>query len=222
MPLIVSRQPRLPHRPGRADHDVPQLTGRTVRALVELAAEDQAGAHAIGHHDVDEVLVAPSRAKGPLRDGAQVGVVAEVHRQVQGAAELADHIDPAPDLEQIRPGRQGRDRRGDSYADAKQPLCLDASLMEQRRHLDDDVVEGMLRVVVDVQLAERLSKQRSGQIGKGNPDPVVAEMYPYQGTEGRVDGEQHGGPPGTVRWQGAGTIMLLDECVLGKQFGDNT
>ena len=57
-PMKVSRQPRLPHRqtgPFSSIVDVADLARRARAAPEELAAEDQAGTHAVGGLDVDPV-----------------------------------------------------------------------------------------------------------------------------------------------------------------------
>src|SRR6266851_3281311 len=72
-----------------------------------------------------------------------------------------------------------------------------------------DVTKCLMRVMIDIQLAERLGQQRPGRVGEGDPDSVLPQVHAQQRTESGVEGQQRGGPPGTADRPGARPVMLL-------------
>ena len=72
------------------------LPGDTDRAAVRLSVEDEAGADAVRHLDVDEIVPPAGCAEDPFAAGAHVRVVAVHHSLAQAAAQFAGRIDIHP------------------------------------------------------------------------------------------------------------------------------
>ena len=87
----VSRQPRLPQRqmsPRLVEDRVADLARRAAGAVEQAPVDDQPGADAGGHLEVDEVARTPARRPSALGQRAEVGVVVDV----DGQAEAAPHL----------------------------------------------------------------------------------------------------------------------------------
>src|SRR4029079_1577615 len=70
------------------------LAGRAVRAAMELAAEDEACAHARTYREEDEVGDPSGDALPALAKRGQVDVVLERHREIEGSLQLAGEAAP--------------------------------------------------------------------------------------------------------------------------------
>ena len=80
----------------RADRQVGDLAGRSVRAAVELAAEDHAHADAGAEHQVGERLDVAAAPVGELAERGEVRVVVEVDARPERLAESVRQAGTAP------------------------------------------------------------------------------------------------------------------------------
>ena len=112
-------------RAGGVGEHVADLARDAVEAPIRSAPEDEPGADAGGDAHVDQVVDAAGGAEDLLAEGADVGVVLELHGDAEARLHLGRRADAVPAGEDPLGGdlaRRSVDRRREAHADAEEPV----------------------------------------------------------------------------------------------------
>ncbi len=204
-------------RAGLVQGDVADLARGAARAPVDLPVDHQARADAAGHLDVGEVAQAPAGAPDQLAEGAEVGVVVDVHRHAEALGQLAAGGDAGP-AGQDRGGAQRPglhvDRAGHAQAHADHLVRTEAGLREQPLDQGLGPVEALRGRDVDVHRGALLGEDPVGEVADRDPQVGVAEIDPHHDARVTAERDAAGAPSaggGVGHHDGAALLQFSDD-----------